>query len=99
MERKFTGIFPAIVLPYDDELNINEPELRSLASWLASVDGVSGIVCSGHAGEVASLDRGERKRVVQIVADEVGKKVHVFGAVASENNKEAIEFAEDIAQA
>lgn len=98
MKRTFTGIFPAIVLPYDDHLNINEPELRSLASWLASVDGVSGIVCNGHAGEVASLDRAERKRVVQIVADEVGREVQVLGAVASENNKEAMELAEDIAQ-
>ncbi len=73
-------IFPAICIPLHDDYSINEPELRRYVRWLASFDEIGGLVCNGHTGEITSLSRAERKRVVEIVADEVGEQVMIISA-------------------
>ena len=58
---RFSGAIPANLLPFNEDLSFDEVNYRRHLSWLASVDGVSAIVCNGHAGEVSSLDREERR--------------------------------------
>ena len=65
MDRpKWSGVYAATVLPFKDDYSIDEAGFRGLLRWLASVDGISGVLVNGHAGEVTSLDREERRRVV-----------------------------------
>lgn len=93
------NIFPAICVPLNEDYSINEKELRSYVSWLADFDGIDGLVCNGHTGEITSFNREERKRITEIVADEVGDRVMVISGVHAEGTHEAIEHAKDAQEA
>ncbi len=89
----YKGIIPAVVLPLNPDLEIDEPELRRVASWLAGHKGISALMTNGHTGDVFSLTWAERAAVTRIVADEVKGKLPVISAVAAEGIAEAIEQA------
>ena len=89
-EKPWTGILPATLCPFNDDDSIDEIGLREYAQYLASVDGITGLVCNGHTGEVMSLRNHERARVSEIIADEVGHKVKVVSGVCAEGSDEAI---------
>jgi 4-hydroxy-tetrahydrodipicolinate synthase len=56
---------------------------------------VTGIVANGHAAEVSSLSREERKRALAIAVDEVGGACPVVAGVYSDGTQEAVELARD----
>jgi len=61
-ELTFSGVIPANVLPFTPEYAIAEAEYRRHLTWLADVPGTTAITVNGHAAEVSSLDRDERRR-------------------------------------
>lgn len=89
-EKPWTGVLPATLCPFNDDDSIDEQGLRAYVSYLASFDGITGLVCNGHTGEVMSLRNHERARVTQIIAEEVGHKVKVVSGVCAEGSDEAI---------
>ena len=89
-DKPWTGVLPATLCPFNDDDSIDEPGLREYARYLASVDGITGLVCNGHTGEVMSLRNHERARVTEILADEVGHRVKVVSGVCAEGSDEAI---------
>ena len=91
--KNFKTIFPAISIPMFDDYSINEPLLRKYVKWLASFDEIGGLVCNGHTGEITGLTRSERKKVVEIVADEVGDELTIISGINCENTQESIEMA------
>jgi 4-hydroxy-tetrahydrodipicolinate synthase len=86
---------PANLLPFTANLEIDERAYRSHLRWLADAPGVTGIVANGHASEVSSLTREERKRSLAIAMDEVAGKVPVVAGVYSDGTAEAVELARD----
>lgn len=98
-EKNFKTIFPAISIPFHDDNTINEPLLRKYVKWLASFDEIQGLVCNGHTGEITGLNREERKRVVEIVADEVGDELTIISGLNCENTIESIEMAKEAKEA
>ena len=92
---KFSGILPANILPFTSEYAIHEADYRRHLHWLASVQGVTGIVCNGHAAEVSSLDREERRRALAIAAETVGARLPVIAGVYAESTREAVALARD----
>jgi 4-hydroxy-tetrahydrodipicolinate synthase len=52
-------------------------------------------VANGHAAEVSSLSREERKRALALALEEVGGKVPIIAGVYSDGTHEAIELARD----
>jgi 4-hydroxy-tetrahydrodipicolinate synthase len=92
---KFSGIMPANLLPFRADLSIDEAAYRSHLRWLADTPGVTGIVANGHAAEVSSLTREERKRALAIALDEVGTGCPVVAGVYSDGTQEAVELARD----
>ena len=91
----FSGIMPANILPFTADLAIDEPAYRRHLRWLADTRGVTGIVANGHAAEVSSLDREERKRALAIALDEVAGKCPVVTGVYSDGTAEAVALARD----
>jgi 4-hydroxy-tetrahydrodipicolinate synthase len=91
----FSGVMPANVLPFRADLSIDEPAYRKHLSWLADQRRVTGIVVNGHASEVSSLSREERKRALAIALDEVGGKLPIVAGVYSDGTAEAVELARD----
>ena len=78
---RFSGIMPANLLPFKADLSIDEGAYRKHLRWLAGTRGVTGIVANGHAAEVSSLTREERKRALALALDEVGGKCPVVAGV------------------
>jgi 4-hydroxy-tetrahydrodipicolinate synthase len=83
------------VLPFTSDLAIDEPAYRRHLRWLADARGVTGIVANGHASEVSSLNRQERKRSLAIALDEVGSGCPVIAGVYSDGTQDAVELARD----
>ena len=92
---RFHGCMPANLLPFTADLAIDEPVYRKHLRWLADAPGVTGIVANGHAAEVASLTRDERKRTLAIALDEVAGKVPIVTGVYCDGTLEAVELARD----
>ncbi|MBI3636557.1 MAG: dihydrodipicolinate synthase family protein, partial [Candidatus Rokubacteria bacterium] len=92
---RFSGIMPANILPFTADLAIDERAYRRHLRWLADTPGVTGIVANGHAAEVSSLSRDERKRALAIALDEVGGTCQVVAGVYSDGTAEAVELARD----
>jgi 4-hydroxy-tetrahydrodipicolinate synthase len=92
---RFSGIMPANILPFRADLSIDEPAYRRHIRWLRDTRGVTGIVANGHAAEVASLMREERKRALAIALDEVAGACPVIAGVYSDGTGEAVELARD----
>ena len=91
----FHGCLPANLLPFTADLEIDEPAYRRHLRWLADTKGVTGIVANGHASEVSSLLREERRRSLAIALDEVSGKVPVIAGVYADGTRNAVELARD----
>ena len=92
---RFQGCMPANLLPFTADLQIDEAAYREHLRWLADTQGVTGIVANGHAAEVSSLSREERRRALAIALDEVAGTVPVIAGVYSDGTQEAVELARD----
>ena len=96
---EFKGVIPATVLPFKENYEIDEAYLRKFVRYLTGIPGVEGVLCNGHAGEIVSLTRAERKRVVEIVVEEVGGRAAVIAGIHHEHTPDAIEHSQDAADA
>jgi 4-hydroxy-tetrahydrodipicolinate synthase len=92
-EHPWSGVFAATLCPFKEDYSIDEEGLRDYACYLTSVDGIKGLVCNGHTGEVMNLRTAERARVTRIFAEEVGNKVKIVSGVCTEGSFEAIDHA------
>ncbi|MBW1784402.1 MAG: dihydrodipicolinate synthase family protein [Deltaproteobacteria bacterium] len=92
---RFSGIIPANLLPFKPDLSIHEEDYRRHLTWLADVEGVTGIVLNGHAAEVSSLSRAERREALAIASDEVGDRLSLIAGIYTDSTLEAVELAKD----
>jgi len=92
---RFSGCIPANLLPFTADLQIDVAAYKQHLHWLADTKGVTAIVANGHAAEVSSLTRDERKRALALALEEVGGKVPIIAGVYSDGTLEAIELARD----
>ena len=92
---RFSGVMPANSLPFKADLSIDEPAYRGHLRWLADTRGVTGIVANGHASEVSSLSREERRHSLTIALDEIGGRCPVIAGVYADGTAEAVELARD----
>lgn len=92
---KLQGSLPASLCPFRADYSVDEDAFAAHVRWLAEASRGGGIVCNGHAGEVASLTRQERKRVVEIAVREAKSKAPVVAGVYTDSPLEAVEFARD----
>ncbi|MDO8476182.1 MAG: dihydrodipicolinate synthase family protein [Candidatus Rokubacteria bacterium] len=91
----FSGVMPANLLPFKSDYSIDETDYRRHLRWLADVPGVTGIVVNGHAAEVSSLSREERRRALAIAVEEVGKRLPLIAGIYTDSTFEAVELAKD----
>jgi len=93
MTTQYKGIFPALQIPFNPDLSIDEPELRRFANWLAGHKGIGGLVTNGHTGEVFALTAKQRAQATQIVVDEMKGRLPVVSGICCEGMIEAVEHA------
>jgi 4-hydroxy-tetrahydrodipicolinate synthase len=87
------GVIPAVLLPFHDDLSIDEPSFRSHLRDVAGVEGLSAITINAHSTEVASCTADEQTRVLEITADEVGDKLPLIHGVWADGSLEAARIA------
>jgi 4-hydroxy-tetrahydrodipicolinate synthase len=93
----FTGVFPAMTTPFDDDERIDHDTLRDHAQRLETA-GVDGLVPVGTTGESATMTHDEHIEVVETVVDAV-EDVPVIAGSGSNNTREAIDLSERSADA
>ena len=87
------GVIPAVLLPFNEDLSIDEASYRAHLKDVCAVEGVSAITTNAHASEVASCSFEEQKRVLALSVDEVGARMPVVNGVYAENGLEAARIA------
>lgn len=96
MSLELKGLFPAPVIPLDEELRLMEREFIVHIQRLARAGAeVGGVVVNGHAGEVTTLDREERVRVVKAAYEAAPVGFSVIAGVAALSTTEAIKLTQD----
>ena len=86
------GILPALVTPFtEDGKQVNEEALRNLVDRCMQL-GVSGVVPCGTTGEFVNLTVGEKKKVIDIVVDQVNGKVKVVAGTGASGTEQALEM-------
>lgn len=95
-EKPWTGVFAATLCAFHEDQSIDEDGQHEYIRELAAVDGIQGVVCNGHTGEIMSLRPEERARVTRVVANavsEVSRSVKLASGVSAEGSLEAIDHA------
>jgi 4-hydroxy-tetrahydrodipicolinate synthase len=87
------GVIPAVLLPFREDLSIDEPSYRAHLCDVAAVQGVRALTVNAHASEVASCSFDEQKRVLDITQDEIGARIPVVNGVYAEGSLEAARIA------
>jgi 4-hydroxy-tetrahydrodipicolinate synthase len=87
------GVIPALLLPFHEDLSIDEAAFRAHLRDAASVGGISAVTINAHASEVASCSFDEQKRVLEIAQDEIGARIPIINGVYAEGSLEAARIA------
>ncbi|HEY3918358.1 MAG TPA: dihydrodipicolinate synthase family protein [Stellaceae bacterium] len=87
------GVIPACLLPFNDDLSIDEKSFRRHLSDVAAVQGLAAITINAHASEVASCSVEEQHRVLAITEDEIGARLPIVDGIYAEGSIEAAKLA------
>ena len=87
------GVIPAVLLPFTDELAIDERSFRSHLRDVAATRSISAITVNAHSTEVASCSFDEQQRVLEIAQDEVGDRLPLVNGVWADGSQEAARIA------
>jgi 4-hydroxy-tetrahydrodipicolinate synthase len=88
----FKGSIVAIVTPFNNGA-VDEEKLRELVEFQIE-NGTDAIVPCGTTGESSTLDYKEHDRVIEIVIQQVKKRVPVIAGTGSNCTREAIEITQ-----
>ena len=92
------GVIPAVLLPFDNDLSIDEPSFRKHLRDVASVESLSAITINAHSTEAASCTFDEQRRVLDIAQDEIGSKLPLINGIWADGSVEAARIARMAAQ-
>jgi 4-hydroxy-tetrahydrodipicolinate synthase len=95
--KKLKGIFTPLLVPLDERDQLNEQEFRRFVAWLIE-RGVHGLYPNGSTGEFTRFTPEERRRIVQVVAEEAGGRVPILAGAAEANVKETLSACEAYAE-
>jgi 4-hydroxy-tetrahydrodipicolinate synthase len=98
MREPFTGCGTALVTPFTRSGEIDEAALRRLVRRQLDA-GIHFLVPCGTTGESPTLDRHERRRVVEVVVEEAAGRVPVLAGAGGYDTREVIEAAREMAAA
>ena len=93
--QKPEGILPALVTPFagKNRESVDETRMRRLVNHCIDL-GVHGVVPCGTTGEFVNMTVEERKRVIDIVVDEINSRVPVVAGTGASGTQQAIEMTQ-----
>jgi len=92
------GVIPAVLLPFENDLSIDEAGFRKHLRDVAAVEGLSAVTINAHSTEVASCTFEEQRRVLDIAQDEIGVKLPIVNGIWADGSVEAARLARMAAQ-
>src|SRR5258708_8585509 len=87
------GVIPAVLLPFDDELAIDEASFRLHLRAVAATPGLAAVTVNAHSTEVASCSFEEQRRVLDIAGDTIGDRLPLVNGVWADGSLEAARIA------
>ena len=87
------GVIPAVLLPFENDLSIDEANFRKHLRDVASVEGLSAVTINAHSTEVASCTFDEQRRVLDITQDEIGARLPIVNGIWADGSVEAARLA------
>ena len=87
------GVIPAALLPFNEDLSIDEASYRAHLRDIAAVQGISAVTINAHASEVASCSFDEQQHVLALTQDEIGAGLPIVNGIYSEGPFEAARLA------
>ena len=88
IDPKFSGIFPALLTPFDANNQVNETESEKLVKYNLA-KGVKGFYVSGSTAEAFLLSTDERKQIMTVIKN-AAPDATLIAHVGSVNEAEAI---------
>src|ERR1700726_2019288 len=87
------GVIPAVLLPFDNDLTIDETSFRKHLRDVSATPGISAITVNAHSTEVASSTFDEQRRVLDIAQEEVGERIRIVNGIWADGSLEAARIA------
>ncbi len=87
------GVIPAVLLPFNEDLSIDERSFRKHLRDVAATKGLSAITVNAHSTEVASCSFDEQRRVLDIAQEEIGDALPLINGVWADGSLEAARIA------
>ena len=87
------GVIPAVLLPFDADLEIDEASFRRHLFDVGATPGISAITINAHSTEVASCSFDEQRRVLEIAQDAIGERLPLINGVWADGSLEAARLA------
>src|SRR5271157_3528626 len=94
MHVNWKGVMPAITTPFNVDFSVDHGFLATHSRWLVDAGSV-GLVPIGSLGESATLDAGEKRRVIETCVKAVGDRVPIIPGIAALSTAEAVKLAQD----
>ena len=92
------GVIPAVLLPFDNDLAIDEASFRKHLRDVAATPGISAITVNAHSTEAASCTFDEQRRVLDIARSEIGARLPIVNGIYADGSLEAARLARMAAQ-
>ncbi|QCS44986.1 dihydrodipicolinate synthase family protein [Natrinema versiforme] len=92
-EIELNGVFVPHVTPLTSEGDIDEQSLRRLIQYFNGVDGLGGLISCTRVGEGPVLTFEEKRRVFEIVTEEIDDDLPYVSTIAPRSTDEAVEKA------
>src|SRR6202158_2054756 len=87
------GVIPAVLLPFTDDLAIDDKGFRKHLRDVAATDGITAITINAHSTEVASCSFEEQRRILAIAEDEIGGRLPLVNGIWADGSLEAARIA------
>lgn len=90
--KAITGVIPAMVTTFDADDAFDEARMRAATRFLIE-RGVDGLYLTGSTGESFLMSPEERKRVVEVVVEEVNGRIPVIAHIGAIGTHVSIDLA------
>ncbi len=87
------GVIPAVLLPFHEDLSVDEAAFRAHLQDVASAEGLAAVTVNAHSTEVASCTFDEQRRVLEIAQEEIGARLPIVNGVYAEGSLEGARIA------
>jgi len=92
LKKLVPGVIPPMITVFNEDETIDERRTRDHINFLIA-NGVHAIAPSGSTGEFIALTLEERKRLIELVIEEVNGRVPVYAGTAHYSTRRTIELS------